>query len=164
MSLRGLRQGRINEPPNLREYPKAMNPNIVQMVQVPINGRMELMTESQAEGLRVDLCRLLGVEASSSRSIKAAVCAEFGVRQEEMNSAIRTEHVAFARQVAMMLHRKLTGLSLAQIGELFPRSGKPRDHGTVLHACRAVGERMATDKKTCNRILKLEKQLTDLPV
>lgn len=47
-----------------------------------------------------------------------------------------------ARHISMFLAKKYTELSLACIGDVI---GK-RDHATVLHACKTIGERMAVDK------------------
>jgi chromosomal replication initiator protein len=53
----------------------------------------------------------------------------------------RYRHVVLPRQVGMYLTRRLTGLSLGQIGAYFGG----RDHSTVLHACRKVERSMARD-------------------
>ena len=72
--------------------------------------------------------------------IQETVAAHFDVKLADMVSRRRPEHIAFARQVAMYLSRELTSLSLNAIGEQFRR-----DHGTVLHACRLVRNRMEVD-------------------
>lgn len=51
----------------------------------------------------------------------------------QMDGTRRHAHVAFARQVAMYACRVINGASFQVIGEAFNR-----DHGTVMHACRAV--------------------------
>ena len=48
---------------------------------------------------------------------------------------------AFARQVAMYLARRHTKSSLNEIGDAFGG----RDHGTVLHACKTVQDRMGRE-------------------
>ena len=58
-----------------------------------------------------------------------------------MTSKRRPENIAFPRQIAMFLSRQLTESSLNAIGEAFGG----RDHGTVLHACRLVKDRMEVD-------------------
>lgn len=72
--------------------------------------------------------------------IQQAVSAEFGVRLIEMESDRRA--AARPRQVAMYLCRRLTPLSLPAIGRKFG----DRDHTTVMHACRVVSVRLATDR------------------
>jgi chromosomal replication initiator protein len=55
----------------------------------------------------------------------------------------------------MYLARQLTGSSLNTIGEAFGG----RDHGTVLHACRHVRDRMEVDQHIRQTVSYLEKQL-----
>ena len=80
----------------------------------------------------------------------------FDIRLADMTSKRRPANIAFPRQVAMYLARKLTKSSLAEIGEAFGG----RDHGTVLHAHRLVGDRMQTEDKTRQTVSFLETQLT----
>ena len=72
-----------------------------------------------------------------------------------MTSKRRPENIAFPRQVAMFLSRQLTESSLSAIGDAFGG----RDHGTVLHACRAVKNRMEVDSNVRQAVGYLEKQL-----
>ena len=58
-------------------------------------------------------------------------------------------------QIAMFLSRQLTEHSLSAIGEAFGG----RDHGTVLHACRLVKDRMEIDANVRQTVHYLEKQL-----
>jgi chromosomal replication initiator protein len=67
----------------------------------------------------------------------------------------RPENIAFPRQVAMFLARQMTESSLNTIGEAFGG----RDHGTVLHACRLVKDRMEVDAQVRQAVHYLEKQL-----
>ena len=55
-----------------------------------------------------------------------------------MTSKRRPANIAFPRQVAMFISRRLTKCSLQDIGEAFGG----RDHGTVIHACKKVQVRM----------------------
>ena len=55
----------------------------------------------------------------------------------------------------MYLSRQLTENSLSAIGEAFGG----RDHGTVLHACRLVKDRMEVDSNVRQVVNYLEKQL-----
>jgi chromosomal replication initiator protein len=58
-----------------------------------------------------------------------------------MSSSRRVRQVALPRQVAMYLAKKLTTLSLPEIGKSFGG----RDHTTVLHAFRKIQEAMIGD-------------------
>jgi len=55
----------------------------------------------------------------------------------------------------MFLSRQMTEISLNAIGEAFGG----RDHGTVLHACRLVKDRMQVDATVRQVVSYLEKQL-----
>lgn len=88
--------------------------------------------------------------------IQKRVAEHFDIRMTDMVSKRRPENIAFPRQVAMFLSRQMTDNSLSAIGEAFGG----RDHGTVLHACRLVKDRMEVDESVRQAVSYLEKQLT----
>jgi chromosomal replication initiator protein len=88
-------------------------------------------------------------------AIQKRVAEHFDIRLADMTSKRRPENIAFPRQIAMFLSRALTESSLNAIGEAFGG----RDHGTVLHACRLVKDRMEVDASVRQVVLYLEKQL-----
>jgi len=69
--------------------------------------------------------------------IQRRVAEYFDIRLEDMKTKRRTKQVAYPRQVAMYLTRRLTDASLPAIGE-----GFKRDHSTVLYACEKIEEAM----------------------
>ena len=77
------------------------------------------------------------------------------IRLADMTSKRRPENIAFPRQIAMYLTRQMTESSLNTIGEAYGG----RDHGTVLHACRLVKDRMEVDANVRQVVHYLEKQL-----
>ena len=87
--------------------------------------------------------------------IQKKVAEHFDIRLADMTSKRRPENIAFPRQVAMFLARQMTETSLSSIGEAFGG----RDHGTVLHACRLVKDRMEVDANVRQVVSYLEKQL-----
>lgn len=87
--------------------------------------------------------------------IQKKVAEHYDIRMQDMTSKRRPENIAFPRQVAMYLSRQLTESSLAAIGEAFGG----RDHGTVLHACRQVKDRMEVDSNVRQTVGFLEKLL-----
>jgi chromosomal replication initiator protein len=87
--------------------------------------------------------------------IQRRVAEHYDIRHADMLSKRRPENIAFPRQVAMYLARQLTDSSLAVIGDAFGG----RDHGTVLHACRQVKDRMEVDANVRQTVSYLEKQL-----
>jgi chromosomal replication initiator protein len=88
-------------------------------------------------------------------AIQKKVAEHFDIRLADMSSKRRPEHIAFPRQIAMYLARTLTQSSLSAIGEAFGG----RDHGTVLHACRQVEDRMQVDPNVRQQVEYLQRQL-----
>ena len=74
-------------------------------------------------------------------AVSRAVAARFGLPVARVRTAGRSAAVVPARQCGMALARELTGESLRAVAEHFGRS----DHGTVLHAVRRFGQRVAAD-------------------
>ncbi len=98
-------------------------------------------TSQATEDLKVALC-LQAPPPGTARKvdlglIQKAVADHFGIHPSLMKSAERPNHIAHPRQIAMALARELTKHSLEEIGEAFGG----RDHGTVIHACKAVAAR-----------------------
>src|SRR6266478_2198655 len=87
--------------------------------------------------------------------IQKKVAEHFDIRLADMTSKRRPENIVFPRQIAMFLSRHMTESSLNSIGEAFGG----RDHGTVLHACRLVKDRMEVDANVRQVVSYLEKQL-----
>ena len=70
----------------------------------------------------------------SMDDIIEVVTSHFSVKLSELQSKKRTNQIAFPRQIAMFLARKITRHSLEEIGGFFGG----RDHSTVLHAVRKI--------------------------
>jgi len=107
------------------------------------------------EGLLREILAEEGLGSISIEIIQKKVAEYYDIRLADMTSRRRPESIAFPRQVAMYLARQLTDASLSAIGEDFGG----RDHGTVLHACRLVKDRMEVDAKVRQVVGFLEKQL-----
>jgi chromosomal replication initiator protein len=71
--------------------------------------------------------------------VQRAVATEYDLRVSDLTGPRRPKNIAEARQVAMYLTRQMVKLPLIQIGEEFGG----RDHGTVIHACKVVSQRMS---------------------
>jgi chromosomal replication initiator protein len=93
--------------------------------------------------------------AVSIDAIQKKVAEHFDIRLADMTSRRRPHNVAFPRQIAMFLSRSLTDRSLSDIGESFGG----RDHGTVLHACRLIEEKLRSDQNLRQTISYLEQAL-----
>jgi len=90
-------------------------------------------------------------------SIFKVVSNEFGVGESALVSAKRTKSFVEPRQVAMFLCSKLTKMSTTEIAEKFRR----KDHTTVLHACRKIGQRLECDQDFRERVDSLTVRLRD---
>src|ERR1043166_9112335 len=88
--------------------------------------------------------------------IQKKVAEHFDIRLADMTSKRRPLNIVFPRQIAMFLSRQMTETSLTAIGDAFGG----RDHGTVLHACRLVKDRMEVDASVRQVVGYLEKKLT----
>ncbi|MBK1790643.1 chromosomal replication initiator protein DnaA [Persicirhabdus sediminis] len=101
-----------------------------------------LMTQERAEELLKDILRQEGSQRVTIDAIQKAVCEHYDVRMADMTSRRRPANIAFARQMAMYLSRQLTQSSLMEIGDAFGG----RDHGTVIHACRKIKQRIESER------------------
>jgi chromosomal replication initiator protein len=113
------------------------------------------LTIEVAEGLLREVLHEEGRFTINIDVIQKKVAEHFDIRLADMTSKRRPENIAFPRQIAMFLARQMTESSLNTIGEAFGG----RDHGTVLHACRLVKDRMEVDSNVRQVVHYLEKQL-----
>jgi len=113
------------------------------------------LTLEVVEGLLREILHEEGRYAISIEVIQKKVAEHFDLRLADMSSKRRPENIAFPRQIAMFLARQMTENSLSSIGEAFGG----RDHGTVLHACRLVKDRMEIDANVRQVVHLLEKKL-----
>jgi len=113
------------------------------------------VTPSAVEGLLKDVLHEEGRTVVSIENIQKRVAEHYDIRLADMTSRRRPENIAFPRQIAMYLAREMTGKSLNSIGEAFGG----RDHGTVLHACRLVRDRMEQQTDVRQAVRYLEGQI-----
>jgi chromosomal replication initiator protein len=104
------------------------------------------------EHLLRDLIREESSRQVTIDTIQKAVAEYYDVRLADMTSRRRPASIAFPRQVAMYLSRSMTKGSLMEIGEAFGG----RDHGTVIHACRKVSERLGLEPELKDAIARIE--------
>jgi chromosomal replication initiator protein len=79
----------------------------------------------------------------------------FQVEPRQLQSRRRSHNALLPRQVSMYLARRLTPLSLEQIGAYFGG----RDHSTVLHACHKVEQALARDANLSGAVRQLHADL-----
>jgi chromosomal replication initiator protein len=90
-------------------------------------------------------------------AIQRTVADFFHIRLADLKSKRRTQHIAFCRQVAMYLCRKITESSFPTIGESFCR-----DHSTVIHAFNLIQRRVTNDSAFRFSIEKIERELKNV--
>jgi chromosomal replication initiator protein len=72
--------------------------------------------------------------------ISGLIATDFHLPVADLQSRIREQRIAFVRQLAMFLSRKITGAQFKLIGAHFHR-----DHSTVIHAYWLIEHRIQRD-------------------
>lgn len=88
--------------------------------------------------------------------IQDTVANYYNLRVEDFKSQRRTRNVAYPRQIAMYLCRKLTDMSLPKIGEEFGG----RDHTTVIHAYEKISDALQKDETLQSAINDITKKMS----
>ncbi len=86
--------------------------------------------------------------------IQRLTAQRFNVTQKELVSKMRPANLAYPRQVAMYLSRKLTKHSYTFLAQKFER-----DHTTILYALNKIEKMMATDPQTLEDIEALKRSI-----
>ncbi|GAQ94306.1 chromosomal replication initiator protein [Thermodesulfovibrio aggregans] len=89
--------------------------------------------------------------------IQQHVCEALGIRVQDIKSKKRTKEIANARKIAMYITKKLTNLSLAEIGNAF--GGK--DHATVIYACKQIEKERQKDEALAKLIDSIVRKLQE---
>lgn len=87
--------------------------------------------------------------------ITETVCRQYDLKPRDLTSKSRKQPIVQARQIAMYLCHKYTGITYSQLGRRFGG----RDHSTVLYACSQVARRISVDKKFRREVEEIESQL-----
>lgn len=87
------------------------------------------------------------VPVSQLEAIKEVVCQFYRLPANVMSSRIRTDAYSIARHAYMWLARELTEFTLLDIGASMRAD---MSHGTVLHGCANIANRMDGEKAFAN--------------
>jgi chromosomal replication initiator protein len=122
--------------------------------------RLEALVRLQQRLPDLDMVRAhFQTEADAARPsverIAERVSRYFQVDPQQLQSRRRSRQTLVPRQVGMYLARRLTRLSLEQIGAYFGG----RDHSTVLHACRKIDQALTHDARLSGAIQHLQADL-----
>ena len=114
--------------------------------------------EISMELARSCISELLGGEEPVSVTVDkifAAVYRKYGIPKEELTGNRRTREIAQARHIAIYLIRKITEMSLPNIGKIFGR-----DHTTILSSCETVEKKLHSDAVLAMDINTMIKEVT----
>lgn len=113
--------------------------------------------EVTIEVARIALKDLLSIQNRqiSVENIQKSVADFYSIKVADMYSKKRPANIARPRQIAMFMAKELTQKSLPEIGELFGG----RDHTTVLHAVRKIGEERTHNGQLNHEIHVIEQTL-----
>ena len=109
------------------------------------------ITASVADEVLKDLFPGGSARAITVEQVQAAVCEWFGVSQADLRGDKRPQSIAYPRHIAMYLCRELTDQSLPKIGAKFGG----RDHSTVMHGVRRIGDLIREDRDVFNVVQEL---------
>ncbi|MCL6447976.1 MAG: chromosomal replication initiator protein DnaA [Armatimonadetes bacterium] len=115
----------------------------------------EMSCEVAREALKDYLSKSAKPKQINISLIQKVVAERYSLRPEDLRSKKRTREIAFPRQVAMYLARKLLDASLPKIGEEFGG----RDHSTVVHAIEKITEQIKTDYALQTIVAELEEKI-----
>lgn len=135
---------------NIRELEGAL----IRIVAFSSLTNKEISVELASEALK-DIISNRASKQITINLIQDVVSSYYNLRTEDFKSKRRTRNVAFPRQIAMYLARKLTDLSLPKIGEEFGG----RDHTTVIHAYEKINGDLSNDESLKDTIDELTQKL-----
>jgi chromosomal replication initiator protein len=98
-----------------------------------MKGSAVTVEELEKSLLKTYIAQEEGIMRLSCVDVQRAVCSYYNVRMEDLVGQGRSREVAFPRQVAVFLCRKLTYSSTTEVGKAFNRN-----HTTVLYSCTTV--------------------------
>ncbi len=137
---------------NIRELEGALNKveAYAKLVGVEIN--MDIAERSLRDLIDKD-----GKQEITVPFIQEVVANYYGITADDITSKKRTTAVAYPRQIAMYLSRKMLELSTPKIGELFGG----RDHSTIIHGCDKIVKDLENNVKLQKEITEIENKIKD---
>lgn len=127
---------------NIRQLEGAINRLSVHCRLSNLNITEELVEKTLREMLQQAPRDKISVE-----QILKSVATVFQVRVSDLRGSTRTKDIALPRQVAMYLAKEMINESLMMLGASFGKT-----HSTILHACKNIEKKVATDEVLRRRI------------
>ncbi|MCL2351665.1 MAG: chromosomal replication initiator protein DnaA [Firmicutes bacterium] len=87
--------------------------------------------------------------------IQEVVADYYGLTVDDLTGKKRTQNIAYPRQIAMYLSRKILPVPLTEVGNIFGG----RDHSTVIHGFDKISNDLENDQNLRNVIFELEKRI-----
>jgi chromosomal replication initiator protein len=112
------------------------------------------ITLEKAQDALADILRMSDRKVTVEE-IQRKVAEHYNIRMSDMVGPKRQRSVARPRQVAMWLAKELTTRSLPDIGRRFGG----RDHTTVMHGVRRIGDLIKTDSQLADDVVLLRRAL-----
>ncbi len=134
---------------NVRQLEGAVNRLCAQCKLLDLNITEEVVEKSLREMLQHAPNQKISVE-----QIIKSVATIFQVRISDLKGTGRTKEIALPRQVAMYLALKLIKESLQTLGNYFGRT-----HSTLLHACKNIEKKLASDETLRRQISMVERSI-----
>ena len=119
-----------------------------------IMGGSEINLELAIEALKDFISKGIS-EKNDVHRIQKVVAEYFQISVEDIRSKKRSSNIAFPRQIAMYLCRKLTSESFPKIGTEF--GGK--DHSTVMHSVEKIENEIKVNPDLANIIEKIKEDI-----
>lgn len=134
---------------NVRQLEGAVNRLCAQCKLLDLNITEEVVEKSLREMLQHAPNQKISVE-----QIIKSVATIFQVRVSDLKGSGRAKEIALPRQVAMYLALKLIKESLQTLGNYFGRT-----HSTLLHACKNIEKKLASDETLRRQISMVERSI-----
>lgn len=105
------------------------------------------ITEEMVEKALSEMLYATPTQRITVEQILKSVATIFQVRVSDIKGSGRTKEIALSRQVAMYLAKEMINESLVMLGASFGKT-----HSTILHACKAIEEKLKDDDMLRRRI------------
>ena len=158
LQQKAARQGIVLPDPVVQFLADRVQDSVRSLEGCLINLKAHAALDGQPISLRLAQKAMQASVSARQREIRIeeildAVVEHYGVRLEDVRSQRRSQSIVLPRQVAMYLARKLTALSLEEVGAHFGG----RDHSTVIYAVQKVADRLRVDGEFARRLQEIER-------
>jgi chromosomal replication initiator protein len=158
LQQKAARQGIVLPDPVVQFLADRVQDSVRSLEGCLINLKAHAALDGQPISLRLAQKAMQSSASARQREIRIeeildAVVEHYGVRLEDVRSQKRSQSIVLPRQVTMYLARKLTALSLEEVGAHFGG----RDHSTVIYAVQKIADRLRVDGEFARRLQEIER-------